>query len=998
VRNRSETGMALITALFVMMILSAMIVGLFWLVTSDQKLGGNNNDRQSSYYGAEAGMEALTASLENTIAYNAAPTAAIVNGLAANMPTSVYPPGIQYLAPGSNAANSGFSITFTPCVITATNPCLNGVGNPLPIWSSISTGQFQNMNGWLTPYTLTVISRSPFNSEVKLQREVQTVAIPVFQFGMFSQMDLAFFAGPDFNFGGRVHTNGNLWLAENGGTLTLADKTTAAGEIITSNLENGFPTTAQYTTTVNITTNPGSGNFANLRAQTPEQSVTGTNNIYGAINPYNPAFATMASGIYNGNIGVKETGVKTINVTIATPAIGGQEIDLIRPPVLNEGATAAGEAKLLERYFDKQGVSLRILLSDYDSNGSCVSSDIVNYPTISVGTPFDLATLAWDTSDGGANANDGAHPPPYKAAPGWINNANVGAYIFPLPTSGAEAAGYTATDGYWIQKYYPIITGCIKIDYLPTGGGNWTDVTQQILNYGFTGRNLNPQAPGTFTAGNGKESPFLLSLPGAQTPASTCADPSLQFAVIRLARVRDNPSFANATGGGCGTPYNTNVTQLGSDFWPNVLYDVREGDLRDVDLATDANDPNGQMTLAGAMSYIELDIGNLAKWFTGVTPGNGPLVTRDTNGFTVYFSDRRGNLPDNSPAPASVGGGTAKSGGFGYEDIVNLNDTANGCPNGALDQGEDLESDYTNGVSQTPNTLRVYGHQPEFYNPANAQPPQIKPLGGIFNVANGAVTGTIIANHPVCGGPGINFPFAVAQDGKDLRENPPLVFRRALKLVNGTTITLGNCTSGQVCGLTVVSENPVYIQGDYNNPGLATTFGVTAGNPAGVGVGASVIADAVTLLSDNWNDVNSFDFPYGMFNAATNPRYQVQNGGRAAVQTTYQLAIVGGKGVPFPNPAGTYQDYGTDGGAHNFLRFLEDWGGQTLYYRGSIVSFYYSHQAYGTYKCCNVAYEPPTRGYNFDSNFLNPTLLPPLTPLMRTINTIGFTQLILPTQ
>ena len=32
---------------------------------------------------------------------------------------------------------------------------------------------------------------------------------------------------------------------------------------------------------------------------------------------------------------------------------------------------------------------------------------------------------------------------------------------------------------------------------------------------------------------------------------------------------------------------------------------------------------------------------------------------------------------------------------------MNLNDTANGCPNGSLDQGEDLEGD---------GTLRVYGN------------------------------------------------------------------------------------------------------------------------------------------------------------------------------------------------------------------------------------------------------------------------------------------------
>jgi hypothetical protein len=82
---------------------------------------------------------------------------------------------------------------------------------------------------------------------------------------------------------------------------------------------------------------------------------------------------------------------------------------------------------------------------------------------------------------------------------------------------------------------------------------------------------------------------------------------------------------------------------------------------------------------------------------------------------------------------------------------------------------------------------------------------------------------------------------------------------------------------------------------------------------------------------------------------------------------------------------------------HNFLRYIENWSG-TLNYRGSIISLYYNRQATGTYKCCNDVYGPPSRGYNFDTEFLQPNLLPPRTPLFRDVNTTGFTQLLLPTQ
>jgi hypothetical protein len=36
----------------------------------------------------------------------------------------------------------------------------------------------------------------------------------------------------------------------------------------------------------------------------------------------------------------------------------------------------------------------------------------------------------------------------------------------------------------------------------------------------------------------------------------------------------------------------------------------------------------------------------------------------------------------------------------------------------------------------------------------------------------------------------------------------------------------------------------------------------------------------------------------------------------------------------FPQPPGTGADFGTDGGVHNFLRYIEDWGGSTLAIEG----------------------------------------------------------------
>ena len=83
---------------------------------------------------------------------------------------------------------------------------------------------------------------------------------------------------------------------------------------------------------------------------------------------------------------------------------------------------------------------------------------------------------------------------------------------------------------------------------------------------------------------------------------------------------------------------------------------------------------------------------------------------------------------------------------------------------------------------------------------------------------------------------------------------------------------------------------------------------LTAGN-----VPAAIIADAVTLLSNNWNDIRSFNSPDAI------------RRDRVATTTGYRMAVVTGKGIPFPQPAGTDASFGSDGGAHNFVRSLEDW-------------------------------------------------------------------------
>src|ERR1019366_5752961 len=98
--------------------------------------------------------------------------------------------------------------------------------------------------------------------------------------------------------------------------------------------------------------------------------------------------------------------------------------------------------------------------------------------------------------------------------------------------------------------------------------------------------------------------------------------------------------------------------------------------------------------------------------------------------------------------------------------------------------------------------------------------------------------------------------------------------------------------------LTVATARPLYVLGDYNqisSANLGTSNTSTT-------VPASLVADAITILSDHWTDANS-----------TSPV-----GSRNALPTTVNAALLTGD---VPTTYGYYS-----GGMENFPRFLETWG------------------------------------------------------------------------
>ncbi len=162
--------------------------------------------------------------------------------------------------------------------------------------------------------------------------------------------------------------------------------------------------------------------------------------------------------------------------------------------------------------------------------------------------------------------------------------------------------------------------------------------------------------------------------------------------------------------------------------------------------------------------------------------------------------------------------------------------------------------------------------------------------------------------------------------------------KRGIRLKNGATLPDN--------GVTVASQNPIYIQGDYNTGGNPPSNSGNYSQPQVAGYTrkpCAVIGDAVNILSNAWLDSNS----------TRSLSY------RTASNTTVNTAIVSGI-VPSAN---NYYS----GGAENFPRFLENWSGKSLTYYGSMVELYQSRQSIGRWGLSNV-YNPPNRQWYFDTN------------------------------
>lgn len=417
--------------------------------------------------------------------------------------------------------------------------------------------------------------------------------------------------------------------------------------------------------------------------------------------------------------------------------------------------------------------------------------------------------------------------------------------------------------------------------------------------------------------------------------------------------------------------------------FPIEMFDTREGTYFD----NIANTPNPSVTRNGVMSMIDIDVANLRRFlrgdFNGLFP-EGPLANPNS---TPFSRNSGGNLglractflapyvPANCDIPENAGW------------VLYISDRRG---DGNFDGEYDMENIYREAAN-------VFSEQPG----EDLDGPTLGPVGFVPRFGAGVLDQKYIDpnNFANCVASPIAIPTNCEApkwddiwpaDRSAVGDHP--YFRRGVRLINGRTVPgiYNAAAAANTKGFTVASENGLYVQGNYNATGAAAppALGNTPHNqylpldtPAHIP--ASIVADAVTILSNGWNDAQSFSSPYNQAN-------------RAAVATQMRFALITGDAISTRGNAGmvhqgtTVNGWKENGGVHNFKRFLEVWSGVRLDYSGSLINLFNSRNNNGSFKCCNTVYNPPIRNWVFDETFLNPDRIPPGTPYFQFVQTTGF--------
>ena len=918
--RNDERGAALVVALMVLVLLMGF-VALAISKTSTETIVTNNEVSDSKAYAAsEAALENTTRDFIDIFETKLTPSTADINAVKLKVP----------------AGFSGFDFASE---IQKTHSSRSII---------LTAGNYGGLNAIRDSWEIDTIARDKITGvKVEVRRRFFSDRIPIFQFGAFFEDDLELNRPPLFTFGGRIHTNGNFWVTASGRYgVYLNSKVTAAGEIVNDIWKPGTALLDGEDNVGKVFVNDATGVQQELN--TGEASVNcvspSGDNVF-ASNPNlpfcskNPDWDSQKlkfQGNFESNVSPLNLPLAKANTDLAELFKRGKNIgdahNLGGALADVDATTQDSILAMKERFANKPGI--RVSLADSQRK-------LPGCAGVAAGTACGVRL------DGPLGSSIGYQP--VAMTDGYQGTALNATR---LAVNGREVWIKVETVSFGVNDTQPVTN----------------DITEDILSLGVTERapiGTDLRISGYSSTADSRSVIKLqrFSVPGPNIPDSGTTsytsnytiDGRSQNLVVRYRDVTSDPGFGCS---GCTSadsfadPYpsinaSANATASKEDAkhlkWADIngsgyryaivpfpikLYDAREG--RPNDTVSDATAAFGTTNVpaAGVMSLVDIDVANLRRFLAG--DFNGTLPTTTTFAVAKGSSLRSTDIPENAGWVFYVSdrrGDHDFDGEYDMEDIF---------PDGFLQFNEDVNG---NGVLDL-----------DFLYEA-ARYTEAVPKGQAAS-----------ADH--------------------------LYNRRGVRLINGAILPgrYDSAVPGNTKGFTFASENGVYVKGNYNatGAGVSTTSAPTPAenylpNNTASHIPAAVVGDAVMVLSNNWNDANSFVNPFS-------------STARPASNTFVRFAMIAGMPITGSNsnPYSPSQFGQLGGGLINFKRFLEDWSGSRLNYSGSLINLSVSRNNNGFLKCCNTVYVPPTRDWTFDNTFLDANRLPPGTPYIYSISFTGF--------
>lgn len=998
--SQDQKGATLLIAALILALLT-VFVSTALINTSSSGISINNDARtKNSFYVSYAALEKMSKEFSDVFTANLSPTPTQLNTIKANA---------EALANSTNPAVRIVSGMNLKTDIRKGNFASTGI--------TLTNGPYSGLKTLREEYVFTATSTTNSGVTVQLSRSLYNNLIPIFQFGIFSTRHLEFYNGPPFNFGGRVHANKDIYLTPSGETK-FSDRVTTVGQITYGMARNGVPRgVAAGNVKVFF---PPSSTYKNLTTG----SVNNGPDIAGDPRPGHPAgttnkaaFDTFIQNNLPGQVFFKAPVLK-----LPIQNTGNRPIEIIRRGL--PGENAATDILAQSRFYNKAG--LRITLSDTQAQLPGATGGI------RLDNPESDARLGYKPQALGGYQASRVNGHRIK---GWIKVEAIqrqadGTLLETDITRAILALGVTKYDNPANDKSDVNAVGGKAV---PTTAGftgfpslapySSLDDSKSVIalqRYSLAGTtNLGRSDGGTAATLSGTRNNLVVTgtiSPPTITTTNALATPPVFPLVDNLPGSpanSDTPPIIYTGGTVTGTPNRTLL--LCPEMlipYPINTYDQREGGALD-------NSPGNNIHLNGVMSLIDIDMQNLKTLLTGGFDANFAAATpsiafrardisSESNGWIIYISDRRGDTYDPSAMPLA----TRQKDNYGRYDMeTNYGNTTSGNPRAPYipTTGQtlfEIEDANENGIIEFPSLSNVEAALPDEYidrlDAITKGPfhPNTRP----DNTGSLATMATIFSNGGTGNGNSVRTRVRLDDNGSALQA--PL-FRRGVRLSNGADLTRTAQTASDKPlnlnrGITIASENAVYVLGNYNTTGITASAMTVPANFQGSEVPASIISDSITLLSGNWKDANSVNSPYALGGRdASSNQYRfaaftgrTRDGLFAGSNDTTKWGTVGSSGTVGPEP----DDVRLYGGVHNFLRYLEAWGGEKLSYCGSIIDGWDSFQANGTFKCCTTVYSPPTRDYIFNTAFQSVDRLPPGTPNLQYILFTNFRENVNPKQ